>query len=85
MVVNNKPYFKTRARIILQLGEQLIRSEAIALLELIKNSYDADASKCSVKIYHPDDKDNGRIIIQDDGEGMDFKILRDVWLEIGTD
>jgi len=85
MVVNNKPHFKTRARIILQLGEQLIKSEAIALLELIKNSYDADASKCSVKIYHPDDEDNGRIIIQDDGEGMDFKILRDVWLGIGTD
>jgi len=85
MVVNHKPYFKTRARIILQLGEQLIKSEAIALLELIKNSYDADASKCSVKIYHPDDEANGQIIIQDDGEGMDSKILRDAWLGIGTD
>jgi len=85
MVVNNKPHFKTRARIILQLGEQLIKSEAIALLELIKNSYDADASKCSVKIYHPDDEENGQIIIQDDGEGMDSKVLRDVWLGIGTD
>ncbi len=83
--MNRKPHFKTHARIIFQLGEQLIKNEAIALLELIKNSYDADASKCKVTIYHPEDQDKGQIIIQDDGEGMDSKILRDAWLGIGTD
>ena len=30
--------FKTRARILNQLGEQLIKSEDIALLELVKNA-----------------------------------------------
>ncbi len=80
-----KPHFKTHARIICQLGEQLIRNEAIALLELIKNSYDADASECKVTMYHPDSKDKGQIIIKDDGEGMDSKILLNVWLGIGTD
>ena len=40
--------FKTRARILNQLGEQLIKSEDIALLELIKNAYDADAKTCHV-------------------------------------
>jgi len=38
--MTQKPSFKTRARIINQLGEQLIKNESIALLELIKNSYD---------------------------------------------
>lgn len=85
MVTNTKPSFRTRARIILQLGEQLIRNEAIALLELIKNSYDADASKCDVTIYKPEDEENGKIVIQDDGEGMDLKILDEAWLRIGTD
>ena len=41
--MTQKPSFKTRARIINQLGEQLIKNESIALLELIKNSYDAEA------------------------------------------
>ena len=35
--------FKPKAQILLQLGEQLIKSESVAILELIKNAYDADA------------------------------------------
>ena len=36
--------FKPRARMLLQLGDQLIKNESIALVELVKNAYDADAS-----------------------------------------
>lgn len=39
--------FRPRAELLLQLGEQLIKNESIALIELIKNSYDADAKKCA--------------------------------------
>jgi signal transduction histidine kinase len=80
----NELSFKTRARLINQLGEQLIKSESIALLELIKNSYDADASICTVTMDNPDSSNHGRIVIRDDGEGMDYKTLTTVWLEIGT-
>ncbi len=83
-MVSKTPSFRTHARIIRQLGEQLIKSEAIALLELIKNSYDADASKCDVTMVAPDDIEQGEIIIQDNGEGMDYGILSNVWLGIGT-
>lgn len=76
--------FRTRARVINQLGEQLIKNEAIALLELIKNSYDADASKCIITMLSPDSVIHGKIVIQDDGEGMDYETLSTVWLEIGT-
>ena len=38
------------ARLIMQLGEQLIEDELIALLELIKNAYDADANNVDVVI-----------------------------------
>jgi signal transduction histidine kinase len=80
----DKPSFKVRARALNQLGEQLIKNESIALLELIKNAYDADASKCDVMMVKPDSMEHGEIIIIDDGEGMDADILKNVWLEIGT-
>ena len=82
--MDKKPSFRTRARVIRQLGEQLIKNESIALLELIKNAYDADASVCRVTMFSPDKRDKGRIRIYDDGEGMDYDTLLNVWLEIGT-
>jgi signal transduction histidine kinase len=84
MVMDQKPAFRTRARVIKQLGEQLIKNESIALLELIKNAYDADASFCEVVMFRPNQKNKGRIRIHDDGEGMDYDTLCNVWLEIGT-
>lgn len=81
---DSNPSFRTRARVLCQLGEQLIKNESIALLELIKNSYDAYASECSVIMSHPESTEKGTIVIQDDGDGMDYKILSTVWLEVGT-
>ena len=40
--------FKPRASLLLQLGDQLIKNENIAIVELIKNSYDADATSVDV-------------------------------------
>lgn len=82
--ITEKVVFKTRARLLNQLGEQLIKDESIALLELIKNSYDADASCCDVTIINPLDMKNGIIRIIDDGHGMNLDILKKSWLEIGT-
>lgn len=77
--------FQPRARIMLQLGEQLIRNESIALNELVKNSYDADARNVTVSMKNINDPKNGEIIIEDDGEGMDFDIVTKVWMELGSD
>jgi HSP90 family molecular chaperone len=76
--------FKVRARLLEQMGEQLIKSESIALMELIKNSYDADASHCVVEMHDMDNPEKGSIIITDDGTGMNYDIFKNVWLEIGT-
>lgn len=46
--------FKPKAQILLQLGEQLIKSESVAILELIKNAYDADAKNVSVSMIDID-------------------------------
>jgi len=77
--------FKPRARLMLQLGEQLIRNESIAVLELVKNSYDADATNVSVVMEEIEDPEKGTIIIEDDGTGMDIDIIENVWLEPGSD
>jgi anti-sigma regulatory factor (Ser/Thr protein kinase) len=82
--MNEKVKFKVRARLLEQMGEQLIKSESIALMELIKNSYDADASYCKIEMFNIENPENGSIIITDDGVGMDYDILKNVWLEIGT-
>lgn len=80
-----KKNFRPRARLLLQLGDQLIKNESIALLELVKNSYDADASKVKVIMRNVDEIDNGTIVIEDDGVGMDWNIIENVWLEPGSD
>ena len=46
--------FRPKAQILIQLGDQLIKNEGIALLELIKNSYDADATECEVNLSYLD-------------------------------
>lgn len=77
--------FKTRARLMEQLGEQLIKNENVAILELIKNAYDANATKVTVGLFELDNPKRGHISIVDNGEGMDLDTVLNVWLEIGTD
>jgi signal transduction histidine kinase len=79
-----RPY----ARILTMLGDQLIKNERIALIELIKNSYDADATEAEISFENFDDdykmKENSKIIIQDSGHGMTSDILEKHWLNPAT-
>jgi len=58
-------------------GKDLITSDNVAIFELVKNSYDAYASK--VEITFADDK----IIIADNGKGMSFDEIENKWLFLG--
>lgn len=80
--MKEKMIFKPRARLLLQLGDELIRNESIALLELVKNSYDADATNLKVIMERVDEED-GVITIEDNGIGMDIDVIRNVWMEPG--
>ena len=77
--------FKSRARLMPQIGDQLIKNESIALLELVKNAYDADAPDVWVEMWDIDKSDKGKIIVKDNGDGMDLSIVENSWMEIGTD
>lgn len=77
--------FKVKPRLLTLLGEQLIRDANLAVFELVKNAYDADATTCSVTLEHPDDQSKARIVVEDNGAGMDEHTLRNVWMVIATD
>src|SRR5581483_7002652 len=77
--------FKPRARLLLLLGDQLIRDPGIAVFELVKNAYDADSPNVIVTMTSIDDRDVGRIVVEDSGCGMDIETVTRVWLEPGTD
>ncbi len=66
------------------LGEQLIRNEIIAVLELVKNGYDADAKTCTVRVISGL-KSEGFIEIEDDGSGMTLEVILGSWMEPATD
>ena len=76
--------FRPKARLLVLLGDQLIGSARLALFELVKNSYDADASVVTVELCDLD-KDEPYIVIKDDGVGMSFEDIRDIWLVPGAD
>jgi len=84
-LASNRKSFQPRSRLLLQLGDKLIRNENIALLELIKNSYDADASTVTVKLDNVENTKDGVIDVIDNGEGMSMDIIENVWLEPGSD
>ena len=62
--------FTVDTHLFRELGELLVGRDSTALIELIKNSYDADATEVIVHGENLDDQLRGRIIILDNGTGM---------------
>ena len=79
-----EPKFRPRARLLQLMGDQLIGSSRLAVFELVKNAYDADASRVRLTFHDLGTKD-GRIVIRDNGDGMDRHVITNVWLEPGAD
>lgn len=61
------------------IGRDLITDDFIAVFELVKNSYDAHATKVEV-IFEDIYTDKGKVIIKDNGKGMSYQDLIDKWL-----
>ena len=76
--------FRPRARVLQLLGDELIGSARLAVFELVKNAYDADASEAVVELELAS-KQEPMIVVTDDGEGMTLDVLRSVWLVPGDD
>jgi signal transduction histidine kinase len=88
---NRGPHFDISAFVVKQLGDELISDEVTALMELVKNSYDADADYVNIVInteaqltsYELNYKDHrGYILIDDNGDGMKKNDIQNGWLTI---
>ena len=73
--------FTVSARTARLIGQENFANAEGAIIELVKNSYDADASVCVIII----DPVNDSIRILDNGDGMTETIIRNQWMTIGTD
>jgi len=93
MVKDTHPHFEVHPSVVYQLGESLISDAVQALIELVKNCYDADATYAKVIIdtqgvvevdsaKYP--AQGGRIIVEDDGHGMNFEDIEAGWLTISN-
>ena len=73
-------------RVVFQLGESLVTDPVQALLELVKNSYDADATLVTVEVntYVKEADLHGRIVVEDNGIGMSEQTIEDGWLTISV-
>lgn len=75
--------FDVDCGLLFQLGEGLVSKRSIALAELIKNSYDADATHVIIG-FRDVSAPGGEITILDDGTGIPFSRIRDTWMRIAT-
>lgn len=73
--------FTVSARTARLIGRENVANAEGALIELIKNCYDADSDNSIILI----DRTQNQIIIFDMGDGMNNKIIREQWMTIGTD
>ncbi|OHD86296.1 MAG: hypothetical protein A3I60_02360 [Sulfuricurvum sp. RIFCSPLOWO2_02_FULL_43_45] len=85
--------FTADSHLVEILGEQLIGSEKVGILELIKNAYDAHATYCKViieriptlqdiheSLYTYNGFEGPVIVIEDNGDGMDWRAIEQGWL-----
>jgi signal transduction histidine kinase len=74
--------FTVDTQLFRELGELLVGRDATALLELVKNAYDADATAVIVHGQRVDSKQSGSISISDDGTGMTLPQFRNGFLRL---
>ena len=72
---------RPRARILRTIGDELISNETVAITELVKNAYDADATRVMVRFNGPLKAGQGSIEVLDNGYGMSLDIIRGAWME----
>lgn len=75
---------RPRARILRTFGNALTSSETVAVIELVKNAYDADATRVLVRFQGPLEIGQGRIEVMDNGHGMSLETIQTTWMEPAT-
>ncbi len=71
-------------RVFAALGSELVTNDVVAIIELVKNSYDALATHVDVRIHPSENGKKGSIEVADNGTGMTREIIENVWCVVGT-
>lgn len=80
IIERDKVAFLAEGRLLQEIGERLVAKPNIALVELIKNSFDADARECNVQNM----SSVKALVVQDDGVGMTKEQFLQRWMKIAT-
>ena len=72
--------FKAEGRLLQELGLRLVASPEVALVELIKNAYDAESPDCVVRLSNNETK----LLVEDHGQGMTLDDFMSRWMQIAT-
>lgn len=75
--------FSVDSALLQELGERLVTTPHVALAELVKNAYDADATEVHVTIREGR-KGEPEIEVSDNGCGMTLQQIREYWMRIGN-
>lgn len=82
-------YYKIRpaGRHIITIGRDLIKDKYAAIVELVKNAYDADSPNCRVSLlpFHKGNESGIKVIIKDEGHGMTYDTVVEKWMVPSTD
>ena len=76
--------FRPSARLIRTIGDKIIKDVYAAVIELIKNAYDSDANNVELKFIDLANPEKAKIIIKDNGHGMDYKTVVNKWMVPAT-
>jgi hypothetical protein len=74
--------FKIHPRVFASLGADLVTNDIVAVIELVKNAYDASATR--VDVIFGNDETGPCLDILDNGLGMDRKIIENAWCVVAT-
>ncbi len=75
--------FRFHPRVFAALGADLVTNDVVAVMELVKNAYDAGAGEVEVR-FGKDSSGLGHLDIEDDGCGMTREIIEKVWCLVAT-
>lgn len=75
--------FSVDAGVIDRLGSELVARQETAVSELVKNAYDADATKVNIK-FENSDEIGGTLYIEDNGTGMNREQLINGFMRISS-
>lgn len=92
VIEQNSMPFKPYARLMNIIGDQLITDKKVAVIEIVKNSYDADATSVKVRFCNMGnidfndlpEQEQAYIEIEDNGVGMSLDVIKNVWLRPAT-